>query len=66
MDILIDSGSKKYIEKLQKLQFRGIKIISQYCFQGHKILTTMKKNLHTELGLHIDIESFSTSMVCSS
>ena len=43
MDILIDSGSKKYIEKLQKLQFRGIKIIYQYCFQGHKIIRMMKK-----------------------
>ena len=29
VDILIDSRSKKYIEKLQILQFRGIQIISQ-------------------------------------
>ena len=29
LDILIDSGPSKYIEKLQCLQFRGIKIIYQ-------------------------------------
>ena len=30
LDILIDSGSRKYIDKLQVLQFRGIQIIYQY------------------------------------
>ena len=30
LDILIDSGPKKYIDKLQILQFRGMKITYQY------------------------------------
>ena len=46
LDILIDSGPKKYVEKLQILQFRGIKIIYQYYIEGRKI-----KSSDEELGL---------------
>ena len=31
IDTLIDSGPKKLVEKLQRLRFRGIKIVYQYC-----------------------------------
>ena len=51
LDILIDSGPKKYIDKLQTLQFRGIKIIYQYHYDGRKIKSTDEQHLHTEVGL---------------
>ena len=47
LDILIDSGPKK----LQMLQFRGIKIIYQYHFQGRKIKSSDEAQVHKELGL---------------
>ena len=51
LDILTDSGPKKYIDKLQCLQFRGIKIIYQYCIDGRKIKNSDEPRLHGELGL---------------
>ena len=51
LDILTDSGPKKYIDKLQCLQFRGIKIIYQYCIDGRKIKNRDEACLHGELGL---------------
>ena len=51
MDILIDSGPKKYINKLQILQFRGIKIIYQYFVNERKITSQDEEILHSELGL---------------
>ena len=37
LDMLIDSGQKYYIDKLQQLQFRGIQIVYQYYIVGEKI-----------------------------
>ena len=51
LDILIDSGPKKYVEKLQILQFRGIKIIYQYYIEGRKIKSSDEEHLHSEIGL---------------
>ena len=51
MDILIHSGPKKYIDKLQILQFRGIKIIYQFYIDGRKIKNSDETLLHSELGL---------------
>ena len=49
LDILIDSGPKKYIDKLQALQFRGIQIIYQYHINGRRIKNTDEDYLHKEL-----------------
>ena len=51
LDIIIDSGPKKYIDKLQALQFRGIKIIYQYCIDGRRIKNEDENLLHKELRL---------------
>ena len=51
LDILIDSGFKLHIDKLQQLQFRGIKIIYQYHMHGRKITSDDECLLHSELGL---------------
>ena len=37
LDTLIDGCTKKYVDKLQTLQFRGKKVIYQYSFNGEKI-----------------------------
>ena len=39
------------VEKLQSLQFRGIKIIYQYCIDGCRIKNSDEARLHGELGL---------------
>ena len=49
MDILIDAGPKKYIDKLQQLQVRGIKIIYQYHFEGRRIKNTDEALVHSSL-----------------
>ena len=51
LDILIDSGPKKYIDRLQALQFRGIKIIYQYYFNDRRIKNSDEAFLHKELKL---------------
>ena len=51
LDILVDSGPKKYIDKLQSLQFRGIQIIYQYCIDGRRIKNRDEDYLHKELRL---------------
>ena len=51
LDILVDSGPMKYIDKLQRLQFRGINITYQYHYDGHKIKNCDEQHLHTEAGL---------------
>ena len=51
MDILIDAGPKKYIDKLQQLQFRGIQIIYQYHFEGRRIKNSDKTLLQSSLSL---------------
>ena len=51
LDILIDGSRKMYSEKLQRLQFRGIKIIYQYNIDGRKITNTDEAMLHTHLNL---------------
>ena len=51
LDILIYSGPKEYIDKLQTLQFRGIKIIYQYHINGRKIKNCDEDFLHKELGI---------------
>ena len=51
LDILIDGGPKKYIDKLQTLQFRGIKIIYQYHIAGREIKNCDEDFLDKELGL---------------
>ena len=38
-------------DRLQQLQFRGIKIIYQYRFEGRKIKNEDENFLHQELGL---------------
>ena len=43
--ILIDGGPKLYIDKLQHLQFRGIKIIYQYKINGEQITSKDKIEL---------------------
>ena len=52
LDILIDSGSKKYAEKMQTLQFRDIKITFQYCIDSRKIKNRDEGRLNREVGLH--------------
>ena len=47
--ILIDSGPKKYIYKLQALQFRGIQIIYQYHINDSRIKNRDEAYLHKEL-----------------
>ena len=51
MDKLMDAGPKKYIDKLQQLQFRGIKIIYQYHIEGRRIKNTDEALLRSTLGL---------------
>ena len=51
LDILVDSGPKKYIDKLQALQFRGIKIIYHYYIEGRRIKNNDEEYLHSELNL---------------
>ena len=51
LDVLIYSSPKKHIDKLQMLQFRGIKIIYQYNINGCKIKNSNEDRLHAELGL---------------
>ena len=51
LDILIDGCAKKFLDKLQTLQFRGIKIIYQYNFEGDKVTYKDETRLHLELGL---------------
>ena len=51
LEILIDSGSKKYVEKLQLLQFRDIQIIYKYHVDGRKIKRSDEERLHSEIGL---------------
>ena len=51
LDIILDSCSKYYIEKLQKLQFRGIKIIYQYSWNGKPLTSADEDVLHDELGI---------------
>ena len=51
LDILVDSGPKYYADKLQNLQFRGIKIIYQYYIDGEKITSKDEERLHQQLGL---------------
>ena len=51
LNILIDSGPKKYIDRLQVLQFRGIKIIYQYHIDGIRIKNSDESHLHGELDL---------------
>ena len=51
LDILIDGCAKKFVDRLQTLQFRGIKIIYQYNFEGDKITFKDETRLHLELGL---------------
>ena len=51
LDILIDSGPKKYVEKLQLLQFIGIKIIYKYHVDGRKIKSNDEERLHSEIGV---------------
>ena len=51
-DIILDSCPKLYIEKLQKLQFRGIKIIFQYKWNGKQIIYSDEEELHNEFELH--------------
>ena len=51
LDILIDCCVKKYIEKLQRLQFRGIKIIYQYKIEGKQITNKDEMKLHHNLKL---------------
>ena len=53
LDILIDSGPKKYIDRLQVLQFRGIQIIYQYCIDGRRIKNSDENRLHCELKLSL-------------
>ena len=50
---MIDSGLKHYniIDKLQQLQFRGIKIIYQYHVHGRRIIWDDECYLHNERGL---------------
>ena len=50
LDILIDGCAKKFVDKLQSLQFRGIKIIYQYNFKGIKITNKDEARLRQELG----------------
>ena len=49
--ICYHSGRKKYIDKLQHLQLRGIKIVYQYHIDGHQIKNTDEDRLHSELHL---------------
>ena len=56
LDILIDSGPKNYVDKLQCLQFRGIKMIYQYCIDGRRIKNRDEARLHGELWLSYLIE----------
>ena len=51
LDIILDSCSKYYIEKLQKLQFRGIKIIYHYSWTGKPLTYADEDILHDELGI---------------
>ena len=51
LDILIDGGPKYYIDKLQRLQFRGIKIIYQYMRNGIPITNSDEIELHKQLSL---------------
>ena len=51
LDVLIDSCLKKYTDKLQYLQYGGIKIVFQYCIDGRKIKNSDESRLHSELGL---------------
>ena len=51
LDILVDSGPKKYIDTLQALQFRGIKIIYLYYIEGRRIKNNDEEYLHRELNL---------------
>ena len=53
LDILLDSCPKLYIDKLEKLQFRGIKIIYQYCWKGKQITYADEPALHHELNIHM-------------
>ena len=52
LDIILDSCPKFYVEKLQQLQFRGIKIIFQYKWKGKQITYSDEGELHNELELH--------------
>ena len=51
LDILIASGPKKYIDKLQALQFRGIQIIYRYRINNRRIKNRDGAYLHKELRL---------------
>ena len=51
LDILIDGGTRKYLDKLQALQFRGIKIVYQYCIDGRRITNKDELQLHQNLNL---------------
>ena len=51
LDIMIEGCIKKHVDKLQALQFRGIKIIYQYIYTGRKITSKDESVLHAELGL---------------
>ena len=51
LDILIDGGTKYYIDKMQHLQFRGIKIIYQYSVNGRQITSNNEIELHKQLKL---------------
>ena len=47
----MDGCTKKYVDKLQTLQFHGKKVIYQYSINGEKIANKDESNLHSELGL---------------
>ena len=51
LDLLIDGGPKLYIDKLQRLQFRGIKMIYQYKINGEQITSKDEIELHNQLSL---------------
>ena len=48
LDILIDGCAKKFVDKLQTLQFRGIKMTYQYNFEGDEITYKDETRLHLE------------------